>query len=97
MKVKEISRNAYIIRDFEKHVVILQSYDSKVAVVKYEEQRTVVTLGKHWDYSVTTLKHVHKFLEEFAPNVEMNIKRTKKNAIEEQIKLGNIIYDKKMV
>ena len=45
---------------------ILQSYDSKVVEIEYLNGKQVVTLGRDWDYSTTTSKHVYAFLEEYS-------------------------------
>ena len=41
-----------------------QSYSSLVAKVKYS-QGWVLALGSDWDYSRTTMKHLHAFLREY--------------------------------
>lgn len=97
MKVHEMSRNAYIIDNFETEEVILQSYNSKVAV--YDKECDILTLGRHWDYSVTTLKHVYRFLEEYIPTVmdKLATSRTKKRSIETLIAQGAVFYNPEMV
>lgn len=101
MKVKEISNNAYVIKNFETGETVLQSYNSTVVkIVKsfVNNENYIIILGKHWNYSVTTLKHVYNFLSEYAPK-ELNLlnSRTKKRSIENLIKLGVIQYDENMV
>ena len=100
MKVKEMSNNAYVITNFETGETVLQSYNSTVAKIlkPVKSDEYLVTLGRHWDYSVTTLKHVYNFLLEYAPK-ELNLlnSRTKKRSIENLIKLGIIQYDENMV
>lgn len=44
--------------------IILQSYDSTIAVLSREGCGTL-TLGKNWDYSKTTLKHLYLFFNEY--------------------------------
>lgn len=97
MKVHEMSRNAYIIENFETREVILQSYNSTVAIL--ERESGIVTLGGHWDYSVTTLKHVYQFLEEYSPSLPYAYcnSRTKKRSIENLIKNKYILYDPELV
>lgn len=97
MKVHEMSRNAYIIRNFETGETYLQSYNSTVAV--YDEEAGIVTLGRHWNYSVTTLKHVYHFLEEYIPTVmdKFTSSRTKKRSIELLIKENHIFYDPELI
>lgn len=104
MKVKEMSNNAYVITNFETGETVLQSYNSTVAKIykpSYvfgKDDFYLITLGKHWNYSVTTLKHVYNFLLEYAPK-ELNLlnSRTKKRSIENLIKLGIIQYDENMI
>ena len=44
----------------------LQSYNSLVVITKWDEQgRDIIILGRDWDYSRTTSKHVYMFLEEY--------------------------------
>ena len=97
MKVHEMRRNAYIIENFETEEVTLQSYDSTVAVL--DKESGIITLGKHWDYSVTTLKHVYQFLEEYASNLPYSIleSRTKKRSVEKLIKENYVFYDPELI
>lgn len=97
MKVHEMSRNAYIIHNFETDEIFLQSYNSTVAVL--DRESGIVTLGRHWDYSVTTLKHVYNFLEQYAPSISYNLcnSRTKKRSIERLIENNYIMYDVELV
>ena len=44
---------------------ILQSYDSKVVEIINKDGYQLVTLGRDWDYSTTTSKHVYAFLKEY--------------------------------
>ena len=97
MKVHMMKTNAYVIDNFETEEVILQSYNSTVAI--YDKECDILTLGKHWDYSVTTLKHVYQFLEEYIPNFPYSIvnNRTKKRSIEKLIEQKHIFYDENLV
>lgn len=55
--------NHFIITDGNK--TILQSYDSIVAIVDKDKLGLKsLTLGRDWDYSRTTMKYVHQFLEQ---------------------------------
>lgn len=97
MKVCEMRKNAYVIENFDRKECTLQSYDSTVAVIDRESE--TITLGKHWDYSVTTLKHVYQFLEEYAqdlPNMFFE-SRTKKRSIERLIEQGYVIYNENLI
>lgn len=44
-----------------KNAVYFQSYNSVVA--KYDYRTKKVTLGKDWDYSNTTRRHLYQFLK----------------------------------
>ena len=44
---------------------ILQSYNSTVVIIQYDTTQ-IITLGRDWDYSKTTSKHVYLFLEEYS-------------------------------
>ena len=97
MKVHVMRTNAYVIDNFETEEVILQSYNSIVAI--YDKECEILTLGRHWDYSVTTLKHVYQFIEEYLPNppYEFINSRTKKRSIEKLIENGSIFYNAELV
>lgn len=46
---------------------ILQSYNSKVVeITEYQGCYQCITLGRDWDYSTTTSKHVYDFLDEYS-------------------------------
>lgn len=47
-----------------KSAVYFQSYNSVVAKYDYRTER--ITLGKDWDYSNTTRKHLYQFLRDYA-------------------------------
>lgn len=77
---------------------IFQSYDSLVAI--YEKKEYSLILGRGWDYSNTTLKHLYLFIDGYT-----NIKtlrdafykcRNKKKVINHFIKSGLIKYDVNM-
>lgn len=72
--------NHFVI-SFNVGVDYLQSYDSIVAKV---EEGLPTTLGRDWDYSPTTLRHVKTFLQ------------TSKSADELRVMIdsGDIVYDK---
>lgn len=54
--------NQFIIKDSENEKYYFQSYNSLIAEWDYNSQR--LTLGKHFDYSVTTIKYLHKWINE---------------------------------
>lgn len=79
----------------------LQSYNSLVVKVDGERNTNVVspygyikviTLGFDWDYSLTTLRHVYDFLEEYG-NVSFDGITNKKQYINKLIEDGIINYD----
>lgn len=72
----------------------LQSYNSLVVKVNYVGTMTI-TLGRDWDYSNTTSKHVYLFLEEYA-NISFNGVKNKRKYIQDLINQGKIIYDNSM-
>ena len=43
----------------------LQSYDSLVVEIDTTTYPHKITLGRDWDYSTTTSKHVYMFLEDY--------------------------------
>lgn len=96
MKVHKMNGNAYIIHNFETNEIYLQSYNLTVAII--DKEADIVTLGRHWDYSVTTLKHVYNFMQEYIPTVmdKLENSRTKKRSIEKLIAEGAIFYDPEM-
>ena len=57
--------NQFHITDLYKH--ILQSYSSKVVEITNNPGCIqCIILGRDWDYSTTTSKHVYEFLDEFS-------------------------------
>ena len=73
-----------------------QSYKSLIGVYDKKERR--ITLGPAWDYSQTTLKYLHKWLESDAFNSWAYIRdeyagRTFSETIRKAIAAGVIDYD----
>lgn len=73
-----------------------QSYKSLIAV--YDKKKRRITLGSKWDYSVTTLKYLHTWLESDAFNAWAYIRdefrgRTLSETIRKAIDAGAIFYD----
>lgn len=65
MKVEQfLNRNQFHL--YGEGVNILQSYDSKVVEITYNGCVECITLGRDWDYSTTTSKHVYAFLDEYS-------------------------------
>lgn len=85
MKVFNICNNCYQINDGE--WIYCQSYSSLVAMYSFERSKLV--LGRKWDYSKTTLKHLKLFLNRLSSDYE-NV--TKKD-IAKLLDSGKIEYD----
>lgn len=70
-----------------------QSYNSKIAMYDFDTDELI--LGRDWDHSVTTLKYLWKFLNEYAPRfvkiVNAHGKRTGAQNIRAAIDAGEII------
>lgn len=77
-----------------------QSYDSLIAVFNVETGR--LTLGRHFDYSVTTSKYLHVWLKEYAAGVWYDIRneyqgKSLKDTLQKAIDAGAVDYDPDMV
>ena len=89
--------NQFIIEDGNN--IYFQSYDSLVA----KRDGRVFTLGCDFDYSRTTSKHLHTFMEEYAPGVLYRIKseipsyKSFSDMLRKAIKKGIIQYNGEMV
>ena len=66
MKVEQfLNRNQFHL--YDTNIDILQSYNSKVVeITNYNGCYQCITLGRDWDYSTTTSKHVYAFLDEYS-------------------------------
>lgn len=66
MKVEQfLNRNQFHLYGDNKD--ILQSYESKVVeIINNRGCVQCIILGRDWDYSTTTSKHVYAFLEEYS-------------------------------
>lgn len=65
MKVEQfLNRNQFHL--YGKNEDILQSYDSKVVEITYNGCIECITLGRDWNYSTTTSKHVYAFLDQYS-------------------------------
>lgn len=80
--------NQFVIFSDRKRV--FQSYDSICCVV----DENGVTLGRDWDFSITTLKYLYLFLKEYT-NVFDKLPKgsSKKDSIQKAIDYGVINYD----
>lgn len=92
-KVKQFyNKNQFVIESNER--VVFQSYQSTCATIDKTGQH--LTLGRDWDYSQTTRKHLYLFIETYCYNItilkalECNNKR---EAIQKLIDNNKIIYD----
>lgn len=89
--------NQFVIEDGNK--IYFQSYDSLVA----KKEGRVFTLGRDFDYSRTTSKHLHTFMEEYAPGTLYRIKQeipsynSFSDMLRKAIKKGIVQYDGEMV
>ena len=80
----------------EENLHELQSYDSLVvSISKKDGSHDVVVLGRDWDYSTTTSKHVYMFLEEYA-NINFYGITNKRAYVNKLIKDGMIYYNENM-
>ena len=102
MKVEQFhNKNQFHMWSYDEAVDYLQSYDSLVVKIEYKTADTIgqptqriITLGRDWDYSTTTSKHVYMFLEEYAC---MYIPTTNKRSyVNKLIQDGVIQYDENM-
>lgn len=66
MKVEQfLNRNQF--RLYDNYTNILQSYDSKVVEITNNPGCVqCIILGRDWDYSTTTSKHVYAFLAKYS-------------------------------
>jgi hypothetical protein len=62
MKVEQfLNRNQFHLYDDTND--IFQSYDSQICIIRKDCEEVI--LGKDWDYSTTTSKHLYAFLDEY--------------------------------
>lgn len=95
MKVEQFkNKNQFHLYDFDED--ILQSYNSTVVrITRYRGCMPCIILGKDWDYSTTTSKHVYLFLEEYG-NINFYGITNKKNYIKKLIENGTIKFDSEL-
>ena len=63
--------------------LIFQSYNSMIAEVNYNTN--TITIGKDWDYSVTTSKHRNIFFRDYAKMSKLSTKDGLKKAIKDGV------------
>lgn len=81
--------NQFVI--YDKNYVYFQSYQSLIA--RYDLTNCELELYEDWDYSITTLKHLYKFIEmqDYQLWNRINNYKSKKLGIIKQIMNGTII------
>ena len=79
------------------NTVLFQSYTSIVA--HYDRGSQVLTLGLDWDYSITTLKHLYKWIQDNAYHVWglMDGKGSMKSQLQRLMDSGIVKYDRGMI
>lgn len=94
MKVEQFyNKNQFIIKNEKTSEIVFQSYDSTIAKIK----NGVLTLGKYWDYSNTTRKHLYLFIYDYAYKYSYLLNAAnKRKSIERAIKEKKIKYNKDM-
>lgn len=106
MKVEQFyNKNQFHLWSTTKAVDYLQSYDSTVVKVEVKAKpnsngllktaSVYITLGRDWDYSTTTSKHVYLFLEEYG-HINFDGITNKRLYVNKLIKDGVINYDANM-
>lgn len=97
LKVKNFyNKNQFVIEEGER--IIFQSYESIIAI--YESRSQLLILGRDWDYSRTTTKHLYLFINDYICNKEIeevNNRTNKREYIQKLIDNGVIKYDKNLV
>lgn len=101
MKVKQLkNKNQFIMEDNKK--IIFQSYESIIAI--YDKKKEIITLGKNWNYSNTTIKHLYILIDEILPYnenlkdlINTKYKKNRKKAIQKLINDKKINYKKGLI
>lgn len=87
-------KNQFVI--FADDAIYFQSYSTVIA--KYAEG--TLTLGRDWEYSVTTVRNLYHFIRNHCGYVWYDIEdqsgSTTKHKIKKLIKSGEILYDGEM-
>lgn len=96
------NKNQYVLRDGKG--IIFQSYNSIIAVYNYDDK--TLTLGKDWDYSTTTSKHLYLFIDDYVDTLtdegyllssEIRSTSNKRKLINKYIEKGIINYEEDLV
>ena len=61
-KVSQLQNNQFILQDLDNNVIYFQSYESLICKIENDYK---ITLYNNFDYSKTTSKYLHQFLNEF--------------------------------
>lgn len=85
MRVFQLANNCFQING--EYWIFCQSYNSLVAMYSYRSGKLI--LGRKWDYSRTTLKHLKLFLNQLTPEYENLTKKDLLKLLDE----GKIEYD----
>jgi hypothetical protein len=97
LKVKNFyNKNQFVIEEGER--IIFQSYESIIAI--YESRSQLLILGRDWDYSRTTTKHLYLFINDYVCNKEIEEVKNRTNKreyIQKLINNGIIKYDENLV
>lgn len=74
---------------------IFQSYNSTIAIIQNED----LILGRDWDYSNTTLKHLYLFLNDYIYGLNYELRETLKETLNKQNKRAAIqkLIDKNII
>jgi hypothetical protein len=86
--------NQYVI--FTEGKVHLQSYSSTIATYNFGKKE--LTIGKHFDYSRTTLKYLHDWMEIYCGTLlnSLTVKGSFKATLVGAMDYGIIKYDEEM-
>ena len=61
-KISQLKENQFILQDLDNNVIYFQSYESLICKIENDYK---ITLYNNFDYSKTTSKYLHQFLDEF--------------------------------
>lgn len=101
MKVRNLENKNQFIMENEKEI-IFQSYDSIIAIVN--KKSGVIVLGRDWDYSKTTMKHLYLFIdneitynENLKELFDTKYSNNRRKSIQQLIDNNKIQYSEKLV
>lgn len=104
MKVEQfLNRNQFHLYDDTKD--IFQSYNSQICIIRKDSCEVI--LGRDWDYSTTTSKHLYAFLDIYlydyledmnGDNIKNTLRHTnnRRKYIQKLIDNGIFLYDEEM-